>query len=274
MIKKMGRLNLDDYKIMDAHVDKIFKNLDKGNNGIAERQIFDMANTQNYFVREELGKRLAVYEGKGKLERICGDMMEHNLYGIRATALFYFYYRHQSEPAIIAQTLDKTCETVPWESETICFEMWKKAPEVMQEYIPRWSTSENPKKREMSLHGMENIASRSPQYVLTFISRLLDDEDEEVQKKISHILVQVGRQRPLQTYASIRRWLLEGDETRARTIWATLKKLTSIFSQKNMRDKAQEFVSISQRVVKGWKSDSDPAVVQLGHKLGKLIKDI
>jgi hypothetical protein len=41
-----------------------------------------------------------------------------------------------------------------------------------------------------------------------------------------------------------------------------------------MRDKAQEFVSISQRVVKGWKSDSDPAVVQLGHKLGKLIKDI
>lgn len=141
-------------------------------------------------------------------------------------------------------------------------------------YMPRWSTSENPKKREMSLHGMENIASRSPQYVLTFISRLLDDEDEEVQKKISHILVQVGRQRPLQTYASIRRWLLEGDETRARTIWATLKKLTSIFSQKNMRDKAQEFVSISQRVVKGWKSDSDPAVVQLGHKLGKLIKDI
>lgn len=274
MIKEMGRLNSDNYKLMDAHVEKIFKNLDKGNNGIAERQIFELANTANYFVREELGKRLATYEGKGKLDRICGDMLEHNLYGIRATALFYFYFRHQSDAEVIAQTLEKTCESVPWESETICNEMWKKAPEVMQKYMPSWSESDNPKKREMSLHGMENIASQSPQYVLAFIGRMLDDEDEEVQKKISHILVQVGRMRPLQTYASIRRWLLEGDEQRARTIWATLKKLTSIFFQKNMRDKAQEFVSVSRRVAQGWKSESDPAVVQLGHKLGKLIKDL
>ncbi len=274
MIKAMGRLNSDDYKLMDSHVEKIFKNLDKGNNGIAERQIFELGNTANYFVREELGKRLATYEGKGKLDRICGDMLEHNLYGIRATALFYFYFRHQSEPEVIIQTLDKTCESVPWESETICFEMWKKAPELMQKYMPRWSESDNPKKREMSLHGMESIASRSPQYVLTFIGRMLDDEDEEVQKKISHMLVQVGRLRPLQTYASIRLWLLEGDDRRARTIWTTLKKLTSIFSQKNMRDKSQEFVHNSQKVVQGWKADSDAAVVQMGHKLGKLIKDL
>jgi len=274
MIKAMGRLNLDDYKIMDAHVEKIFKNLDKGNNGIAERLIHELANTPNYFVREELGKRLAAYEGKGKLERICGDMLSHNLYGIRATALFYFYYRHQEDPEVIAETLDRTCETVPWESETICFEMWKKAPEVMKKYMPAWSESPNPKKREMSLHGMENIASRSPQYALAFVGRLLDDPDEEVQKKISHILVQVGRIRPQHTYANLRTWFLEGDENRAKTLWATLKKLTSLFSQKNMRDKAREFTSVSQRVAQNWKSDPDPAVAQLGHKLSKLIKDL
>ncbi|MCB5223782.1 MAG: hypothetical protein GX135_00975 [Candidatus Cloacimonetes bacterium] len=274
MIKAMGRLNLDDYKLMDAHVEKIFKNLDKGNNGIAERLIHEMANTPNYFVREELGKRLASYEGKGKLERICGDMLTHNLYGIRATALFYFYHRHQEDPEVIAETLDRTCESVPWESETICFEMWKKAPQVMKKYMPAWSESPNPKKREMSLHGMENIAARSPQYALAFVARLLDDPDEEVQKKISHILVQLGRVRPQQTYANMRRWFLEGDENRAKTLWATLKKLTSLFSQKNMRDKAKEFTSISNRVAQSWKSDPDPAVAQLGHKLSKLLKDL
>lgn len=33
------------------------------------------------------------------------------------------------------------------------------------------------------MHGMEYIAAKNPQYVLTFVGRLLDDEDEEVQKK-------------------------------------------------------------------------------------------
>jgi hydrogenase maturation factor len=274
MIKAMGRLNLDDYKIMDAHVDKIFKNLDKGNTGIADKLIFELGNTANYFVREELGKRLATYTGKGKLDKICNEMLDNNLYGIRATALFYFYYKHQDNPEIIAKTLDKTFESVPWESETICFEMWKKAPEVMKDQMPHWADSDNPKKRAMSLHGMENIAGRNPQYVLTFVGRLIDDTDEEVQKKISHILTQVGRQRPLQTYASIRRWLLEGDENRAKTIWQTLKKLTSMFAQKNMRDKAQEFVSVSQRAAQEWRSDSNPALAQMGNRLAKMLKDI
>ena len=273
MIKEMGRLNLDEFKLMDAHVDKIFKNLDKGKDELASKQIHDMGNTANYFVREEFGRRLAAYAGKGNLSAICSEMLEDWLYGIRATALFYFYFKHQDSPEVIVKTLEKTYETVPWESETICFEMWKKAPDVMKEYMPHWALSPNEKKRAMALHGMESIATKNPQFILTFISRMLDDESEEVQKKISHILTQVGRLRPLQTYACIRRWLLEGDEKRSQTIWQTLRKLTSLFSQRNMRDKSGEFITVSQRVVQEWKGDSNPNIAQMGIKLGRLIKD-
>jgi hypothetical protein len=123
------------------------------------------------------------------------------------------------------------------------------------------------------MHGMEYIAAKNPQYVLTFVGRLLDDEDEEVQKKVSHILIQVGRQRPLQTFASIRRWLLDGDEKRANFLWQILRRLSSIFSQKNMRDKSQDFFSIALRTAQEWKTDSNPAVVQMGNKLAKMIKN-
>ena len=273
MIKEMGRLKLDDLKVMDAHVDKIFKNLDKDKEELAEKQICELGNTTNYFVREELGKRLALYEGEGPLETICSRLLEHRLYGLRATALFYFYYKHQADPEVIVKTLDKTYETVPWESETICFELWKKSPEVMKEYMPFWALSADEKKRAMSLHGMESITARNPQYILTFIGKLLDDESEEVQKKISHILTQVGRQRPLQTYASIRRWLLTADETRVKTIWQTLKKLASLFAQRNMKDKSSEFVSVSKRVAQEWKADPNQTLAQMGNRLGQLLRN-
>ncbi|MDZ4181467.1 MAG: DNA alkylation repair protein [Candidatus Cloacimonadaceae bacterium] len=272
MIKEVGRLKLDDYKVMDALVDKIFKNLDKGKPELAKKQILEMANTANYFVREELGKRLATYSGNGELDRICIEMLDDHLYGIRATGLFYFYFKRHDDPAVIIKTIEKTIETVPWESETICFEMWKRLPETMKDHMPFWADSDNEKKRAMSMHGMENIAAKNPQYVLTFISKLLDDESEEVQKKISHILTQVGRARPMQTYTNVRRWLLVADEQRFRTIWQTLKKLVSIFSQRNNRDKNHDFINVTQRTIIEWKGDQNPNVSQMGMRLGQLLK--
>lgn len=272
MIKEMGRLNLDDYKLMDAQVDKIFKNLDKGKNDLATKQIQEMGNTANYFVREELGKRLALYPGSGELDAICAELLEHKLYGIRATALFYFYNKRQDDPAVIVKTVEKTFETVPWESETICFELWKRNPEVMKEYMPHWADSPNENKRSMSLHGMENIADKHPQYVLTFVGRLLDDESEEVQKKISHVLTQVGKARPLQTYANIRRWLIEADEARVRAIWQTLRKLASIHTQRSKKDKPTEFMTVTQRTIQEWKADTNSNVAQMGNRLSQLFK--
>jgi len=271
MIRQVGRLTNDDFKLMDAHVEKIFKALDKGSSELAEKKILEMANTPNYFTREELGKRLATYKGKGNLDEICSRMLEHRLYGIRATALFYFYYKHQDDPKVIVKIIEKTLETVPWESETIAFELWKKDTEVMQEYMPLWAESDNEKKRAISMHGMENIAYRHPQYVLSFVSRLLDDESEEVQKKVSHILTQVGRQRPVQCYNNIRHWLIEGDEKRIKTLWQTMKKLANIYSQRSRRDKTNEFMNVTQKTIADWRNDSNPKVSMMGSKLSGII---
>ncbi|MDD2229342.1 MAG: DNA alkylation repair protein [Candidatus Cloacimonetes bacterium] len=272
MIKEMGRLNIDDLKFLDAAADKIFRNVEKGKIPLAEKQITDIGNTANYFVREELGKRLAQYEGNGEMDEICARLLDDFIYGVRATGLFYFYYKHQSRPEVIIKTIEKTFESVPWESETICLEMWKKAPEVMKEHMPKWAESPNEKKRAISMHGMENIASRHPQYILTFVSNLLDDESEEVQKKISHILTQVGRQRPLQCYNNVRRWLIDADERRIHTIWQTMKKLANIFTQKSKRDKSADFINITQRTIQEWRNDPNHNVSTMGAKLAGIIR--
>ncbi|MCB5271425.1 MAG: DNA alkylation repair protein [Candidatus Cloacimonetes bacterium] len=272
MIKEVGRLNIDDYKILDAQVEKIFRNLDKKNPELAIKQIMELGNTANYFVREELGKRLAVYTGKGNLDKICGDLLEDFIYGVRATGLFYFYYKYQDSPEHIIKTLEKTFETVPWESETICFELWKSFPDAMREHMPLWAESPNEKKRAISMHGMENIAAKNPQFVLMFIGKLLDDDSEEVQKKISHILTQVGRVRPIQTYTNVRRWLVDADEARFHTIWQTLRKLANIFTQKSKRERGGDFMSITQRTVLEWKKDSNPNVQNMGNKLGSVVR--
>jgi 3-methyladenine DNA glycosylase AlkC len=272
MIKEVGRLNIDDYKTLDAQVEKIFRNIDKKKDELAIKQINELGNTANYFVREELGKRLAVYNGKGNLDKICGDLLEDFIYGVRATGLFYFYYKYQDSPEHIIKTLEKTYESVPWESETICFELWKRYPDAMREHMPLWAESDNEKKRSISMHGMENIAAKNPQYVLMFISKLLDDESEEVQKKISHILTQVGRVRPIQTYTNVKRWLVDADENRFHTIWQTLKKLANIFTQKSKRERGNDFISITQRTVAEWKKDKNPNVQNMGNKLGSIIR--
>ncbi|MDD2423989.1 MAG: DNA alkylation repair protein [Candidatus Cloacimonetes bacterium] len=272
MIKEVGRLNIDDYKVLDAQVEKIFRNLDKKNPDLAVKQIMELGNTANYFVREELGKRLAVYTGKGNLDKICGDLLEDFIYGVRATGLFYFYYKYQDSPEHIIKTLEKTFETVPWESETICFELWKSFPDAMREHMPLWAESPNEKKRAISMHGMENIAAKNPQFVLMFIGKLLDDDSEEVQKKISHILTQVGRVRPIQTYTNVRRWLIDADEARFHTIWQTLRKLANIFTQKSKRERGGDFMSITQRTVLEWKKDSNPNVQNMGNKLGSVVR--
>jgi 3-methyladenine DNA glycosylase AlkC len=272
MLKNVGRLTIDDLKLMDLQVEKIFKALDKDNASLAEKKILEIANTPNYFTREELGKRLAMYNTNNLLDEICSRMLEHRLYGIRATALFYFYFKRQDNPVVIIKTIEKTIETVPWESETIAFEMWKRQSETMKAEMPIWAKSDNEKKRAMSMHGMENIAAKDPQYIMNFISDLLDDESDEVQKKITHILTQVGRMRPVQCYAAIKKWLIDADEKRIRTIWMTMKKLANILMQRSKRDKTMDFINVTQKTVKEWKNDPNSNVSQMGSKLAQIIQ--
>ncbi|MBM4403946.1 MAG: DNA alkylation repair protein [Candidatus Cloacimonetes bacterium] len=271
MLRPVGRLDVDEIKKLESSINNILTNLDKGKIEQAEKKILDIANTPNYFVREDLGKGLAQCRKCDDLDNICIRMLDDHLYGIRATALFYFYYKLQDEPLKIIMMMDRMFESVPWETETMAFELWKKHPEVMKEYMGTWAESENEKKRALALHGIENIVIKNTNYVLSFVGKMLNDESEEVQKKITHILTQVGRQRPIQCYASIRRWLLDADERRIQTIWMTMKKLANIFTQKNMRDKSFDFISVTKRTVLEWKNDSNPNVAHMGSRLVQII---
>ncbi len=271
MLRPVGRLDVDEIKELENLITNILRNLERGKTDLAKKRILDLANTPNYFVREDLGKGLAQRRDCDELDRICIEMLDDHLYGIRATALFYFYYKLQDEPQKVILIMERMFESVPWEVETMAFEMWRKHSEVMKEYMVQWAQSDNEKKRALSLHGMENITLKNTQYVLNFVGKMLSDDSEEVQKKITHILTQVGKQRPLQCYASIRRWLLDADEKRVQTIWMAMKKLANIFTQKNMRDKSFDFISVTKRTILEWKNDSNQNVSQMGSKLAYII---
>jgi len=272
MLRAVGRLTGDDLKLMDLQVDKIYKALDKDNLALAEKKIHEIANTPNYFTREELGKRLAQYKGNGALDTITTTMLDNRTYGLRATALFYYYYKRQDDPRVIVKILEKTLDTVPWETETILFEMWKRNSDVMKEEMLLWAKSEREKKRAIAMHGMENIATKDPQYIMSFVSNLLMDDAPEVQKKITHLLTQVGRMRPVQCYAAIKGWLLDADETRFRTIWMTMKKLANILMQRSRREKTQDFINVTHKTVREWKNDPNQNVSQMGSKLAQIIQ--
>jgi 3-methyladenine DNA glycosylase AlkC len=141
----------------------------------------------------------------------------------------------------------------------------------MKEVMPSWTASDNEKKRALSMHGMENIAGQDPQFVMNFVGNLIDDDSLEVQKKITHILTQVGRLRPNQCYPFIRQWLIDADEKRVKTIWVSMKKLANILVQRSRRDKSQEFIVVTQKTVKEWKADPDPNVSQMGLRLHQII---
>ncbi len=272
MFKKVGRLTPEDMKEMRLKVEGIFEQIEKEKITSAVRRINLIANTANYFVREEMGKMLAECENKQAMDDICLKMMKHKLYGIRATGLFYFYYKDKSHPHEVIEVLDKYYDKVPWEAESIAYNMWKKHSHIMKKYMPEWQKDKDEFKRSLSLHGMENIANNEPKFIMKFIGDMIDDESIEVQKKITHILTQVGRQKPSKCYPVIKQWLYKADDRRIKTIWVTMKKLANIITQKSNRDKSSDFVKATERTVKEWKKDSNNNVSSMGNKLAYILK--
>ena len=90
-MNEIGRLNGEDRKVMNEFLDATFKLLDKNKIAQAEKKLIEISKTPNYFTREYLGKNLTSYEDHDKLMKITKRMLEHKLYGVRATALFYLY---------------------------------------------------------------------------------------------------------------------------------------------------------------------------------------
>ncbi len=271
-MNEIGRLNGEDRKEMNAFLDATFKLLDKNKIAQAEKKLVEISKTPNYFTREYLGRNLTNYEDHDKVMKITKHMLEHKLYGVRATALFYLYNFHIEEPENIFEILEKTFDSVPWEVESIINDMWKRYPDLMKDRMSIWIKSENSHKRALSFHGMENIANSDPNFIMDFIGKVIDDETMEVQKKITHILTQVARVNPIVVFPYIREWLSDANEQRIKTIWVSMKKLANIVVQKNRRDSKEEFVILTEQTIKDWTNDENENMSQMGERLWRIVK--
>ncbi len=249
MLSKIGRLDNDAKKELAEIVQSIYKSLDNNKKAKAEKDLIKLSSTPNYFIREFVGKDLVKYADQDVIFSISENMIKHRIYGVRATALFYFFTYYRDEPEKLIDILEESFEAVPWESESIVNDLWKRYPELMKERMSSWVDSKNSKKRALSFHGMENIAHSDPGFIMHFIGKAIDDDTMEVQKKITHILTQVARANPIIVFPYIREWLSEATEKRVETIWVSMKKLANIGVQKNRRERSHEFVMFTPQTI-------------------------
>ncbi|MBW6515021.1 MAG: DNA alkylation repair protein [Candidatus Cloacimonetes bacterium] len=271
-IKDVGRLDALQMQNIEGEVNKAFALLDEKKEQAAMELLEELSKTSNYFIRELVGKLMTNYKNKKQITKIADQMLTHKIYGIRATAFFFFYNLYANDPKNIVAILEKNYESVPWEVESIIYEMWRKNQNVMKEMMPEWLKSDIEKKRIISFHGMELMAERDPTFVLDFLTRALDDESLEVQKKVTHILLQVVRSRPAETYPYIREWIMTGSDKRIRTLMMALRKILSIYLQKGLKDKSPDFMTLTKFVIYDWRAERDKKISYVGNKLAKLLK--
>jgi 3-methyladenine DNA glycosylase AlkC len=272
MFNKIGRLDNEDVKKLKELVDELFELLAAGKKVLVEKKVYKVANTPNYFIREHLGTYLARHDDSEMIEPLIEKMIDHKFYGIRATAIFFYFYKYQDYPERILDILEKAYQSTPWEAESIVNDMWRKYPDLMKERMSEWIKSDDENKRALSFHGMENISNSDPNFIMEFISNAIDDDKIEVQKKITHILTQVARSNPIIVFPYIREWLVEADEPRVKTIWVSMKKLANIIVQRNRNDQSQEFVLLTQQTIEDWKNDENEKVSYMGEKLFRIIR--
>ena len=260
ILNNIGRLDDDDQKIIDDKIDQICESLKKKHHKKAEKILVEFSNTPNHFVREYLGKNLVFCEHQKELKKIAETMLKHKIYGIRATALFYLVELNKNKPENIFEIIKKVFDKVPWESEIIINEMWRRFPQIAKEKMLLWAESEHENMRALSFHGMENIATEDTDFVMKFITKVIDDESVAVQKKISHILTQVLRANPIVVFPYIYEWLEDADDQRIKTIWVAMKKLANIVAQRKERGQEVELVMLTEQTIKDWKNDDNKKV--------------
>ncbi len=272
MLSKIGRLDSESRKELKEILDSIYKLLDENKKMKAEKKLIELSRTPNYFIREFAGKYLINYKDQRKIVPIVKKMINHKIYGVRATALFYYYMRYREDPEVLIKILEKSFENIPWEVESIINEMWKRYPELMKERMSKWIVSDNSQQRALAFHGMENIAHSDPNFIMHFISTAIDDKTMEVQKKITHILTQVARANPIIVFPYIREWLSDADEKRIKTIWVSMKKLANIIIQRNHRERSGDFILLTEQTINDWANDENENVAKMGKKLSYIIK--
>ena len=104
-LNEIGRLDGDDRKELNELLDTIFAHLDKDKLELAQKKLINISKTPNYFIREYLGKSLTDYSNKTKVKKIIKPMLKHRIYGVRATALFFYYDIDRDKPEKVFKLL-------------------------------------------------------------------------------------------------------------------------------------------------------------------------
>lgn len=267
MIKDIGRLDAAETKKIEDFLAEIFSILDDGEVVKAIKMLEELCKTNNYFLREMVGKYLTKYHDQDKMSEIASDMLNSKVYGIRAAAVFYYFNKYLEDPPKLVSLLEENYDSVPWEVESIIYELWKNKPRTVKEMSLKWLDSDDEKKRMIAFHGLELIAETDTIFVLDFVTKAVDDPSMEIQKKITHIVMQMVKSKPAETYAYIREWIMTASDKRLRIIIQTLKKVISLYTQKNQKDKTPEFMMLTKHIINEWKSDQNKKVASIGNKL-------
>jgi len=273
MINKIGRLTDKEEKELQQETIEAVELL-AGNSKKGKKKVEELAACKNYFGREIIGKVTANSEHKEELAEIMEKLLDSRMYAKRATALFFFLYYYKNRPEKMIEKVSDYYDSIKWEAENIMDQFWKDYPQLMKENMLKWIESNDERKRSLSFHGLENFSTKDPHFVMEFITKIIDDESLEVQKKITHTLIQIARARPAEVYPYVQELLKDADKRRIKTIWVSMKKLANSIKNTNNKEKNNDFAILTINTIKNWRSDKNKKLHTMGDKLYNIIKDM
>lgn len=270
MVKEIGRLTDKEEQELIEETKKTLELVQKDDKK-GKAALEKLAGCKNYFGRLIIAETLAKSTLKEEIAKnFINKLLNLRNYAKRATALFFFYYYYDGEPEKIIDIVSKYYNDIKWEAENIMDQFWKKYPNLMKQNMLKWIESSDENKRSLSFHGLGNIAPKDPHFAMEFIEKIIDDESIEVQKKITHTIVQLARARPADVYPYLKEWLRDANEKRIKTIWVSMKKLTSSLTS-NGKERNKDFEMLTKETIKDWKRDKNPKISTMGEKLYELI---
>ena len=270
MIKEIGRLNEKEELEIKNQTNETLQLLEKSPQK-GEKVFEKFASCKNYFGRILIAKIAAASPLKDKVAKITKTLLKSNSYAKRATALYFFFYYYSNKPEKMIEIVSSYYHSIKWEAENIMDHFWKEYPDLMKANMMKWIESSDEKKRSLSFHGLENFSQKDPHFVLEFIEKIIDDESLEVQKKITHTLIQIARTHPAEVYPYLMEWLKDADEKRIKTIWVSMKRLTNSVISSRGKEKNNDFILLTKETIKNWKSDKNPKISTMGEKLYQIL---
>ncbi|MCK4358399.1 MAG: DNA alkylation repair protein [Candidatus Cloacimonetes bacterium] len=272
MIKEIGRLDEKEEKEFRHKIEKTLEIFDESPKK-GEKKFEEFASCKNYFGRILIAETAANSPQKDKVAKIAKSLLDSKNYAKRATALFFFYNYFMDKPEEMVEIVSNYYHSIKWEAENIMDHFWKEYPDLMKANMMKWIESKDEKKRSLSFHGLENISQKDPHFVMEFIEKIIDDESIEVQKKITHTIIQIARARPAEVYPYLKEWLKDSDNKRIKTIWVSMKKLANSLRSAGGKDKNSDFVVLTKDTIKDWRHSKNRKISTMGEKLNQIIQN-